>query len=140
MILKLKLHRLIELKVGGEKNKIGDRPEKHWCFHRPSTKPRALRKEIFDSSAFACFSIPLKIFKNSGVANFCCASSLLSRILSNAFEIHSTVSLSFASGMMKEKASSTGSELRNLLDEGLTARMLLMEFAIQRASSDVFDR
>ncbi len=88
----------------------------------------------------ARFSIPWKIFKNSGVANFFCASSLLSRIFSNAFNIQPTASLSFASGMMKEKASTTGSELKSLLDEGLLARMLLMEDAHQRASSNVVER
>jgi hypothetical protein len=41
---------------------------------------------------------------------------------------------------MKEKASTTGSELRSLLDEGLLLTMLLMADAIQRASSDVFKR
>jgi hypothetical protein len=35
-----------------------------------------------------------------------------------------------ASGMMKEKASTTGSELRTLLDEGLCSRMLTMGDAI----------
>ncbi len=84
-----------------------------------STKTKTFRDDFFAASVFVCFSIPRKMFKNSGVANFFCASSLLSRISSNAFEIHWTASECFASGMMKEKASTTGSELRSLLDEGL---------------------
>ncbi len=54
--------------------------------------------------------------------------------------MHSTAAASLASGMMEEKASTTGSELRSLLDEGLQYRILLMEDAIQRASFDVLER
>ncbi len=78
--------------------------------------------------------------KNSGVPNFCSASSLLSRIFSNVSEITRTTLSKLASGMMKEKASTTGSELKILLEERFLLRMLLMEFEIQPASSDVLER
>ena len=80
------------------------------------------------------------IVKNSGVPNFFCASSLLLRIQLNAFEMQRAASSSFASGMMKEKASTTGSKLRSLLEEGSKKRMLLMEDAISFASLADFER
>ncbi len=95
---------------------------------------------LLEYSVVACFLISWKIFKNSGVPNFCCASWLFSRIFFNACEIHPTVLSSLASGMMKENASTTGSELRRILEDGLSSRMLLMEIAVQHASLDALER
>ena len=78
--------------------------------------------------------------KNSGVPNFFCASSLLLRITLNASEIDSTAAPFLAIEMTKEKASTTGSELKSLLDEELNARIFLMEVGIYCASCDVFER
>ncbi len=74
---------------------------------------------FFDCTVVAYFFIPWKTSKNSGVANFFSASSLLVRIRANELEIHPTASSSFASGTMNENAATTGSELKSWLEEGL---------------------
>ncbi len=112
---------------------------KRFVFYFFVRRSSTVRNAFPDCKIITWYFIPSRIFKNSCVANFFCASSLLLRTCTKACKIHRNAPSSFASGMMKEKASTTGSELRILLEEGLLARILLMEVAIHFASSDVFE-